>query len=53
MAFEADEEGIMRRIPGARKGPLAAKEIIEVKENARRRLEKETEELEARGLVSR
>ena len=52
MQYEAEEEASLRRVPGARKGPLAAKEIVELKHLARQKLEEETRLVENSGLVS-
>lgn len=52
LQFEQEATLSARRAPGAKKGPLAAKEILEVKAIAQKRLEDETREIEGAGLVS-
>lgn len=52
LRFEQEAEVIARRAPTAKKGPLAAKELLEVKEIARKRLEDETNRIESSGFVS-
>lgn len=52
LRFEQEATIAARRAPGAKKGPLAAKELLEVKEIARKKLEDETREIENSGFVS-
>lgn len=52
LRFEEEATTAVRRAPGTKKGPLSAKDIIQVKETARRKLELETDEIENSGFVS-
>lgn len=52
LAYEAEATITARKAPNAKKGPLAAKDILEVKEIARKRLESETQDIESSGFVS-
>ena len=52
LRYQEDAERAKRASAGAKKGPLAAKDILEVRELARRRLKEEVESIESGGFVS-
>lgn len=52
LQYEEDATISLRAQPGTKKGPLAAKDLLEVKAAAKRRLEAEVLAIENSGLVS-
>ena len=52
LQYEYDATVSLRAQPGTKKGPLAAKELLEVKQIARQRMEAEIITIENSGIVS-
>jgi hypothetical protein len=50
--YQEEAERAKRASAGAKKGPLAAKDLLEVRELARRRLKEEVDSIEGGGFVS-